>query len=311
MRNLIVLILIIISSYNIGFAETVPAITEQPAPTIVESNDISQADMEVFSEGKFFGLKDKDGNIVVSPQYYKIVRLGKSSWIVQKNTKFGLINSKGEYLIEPKYRHVDRILGRYLKIGNDSDFGIYNEFGEEILPPIYNSIDLLYGKMFLTYRNFRYGVSDFKGNVLIANVCDDIYMPTKDTMKIKYLGEWFEIENVTAEKLALPETINNIQKPTSFKVTNLVADTGTISGYSILTFSDYMIKIISSISPAHEEAIDDLLLSHGVDSVDLIMKFAWIPKYPATFAKKYYTHVRNPFNGPLSDLRSGIKRHIR
>ena len=87
--------------------------------------------------------------------------------------------------------------------------------------------------------------------------------------------------------------------------------TGALSGYSILTFSDYVIKVVSSISPAHEETIDDLLLSHGVDTVDLIMKFSWIPKYPVTFAKKYYTHLRNPLNGPLAEIRSGLKRQMR
>ena len=90
------------------------------------------------------------------------------------------MDSDGNYLIEPKYRYGDRILGRYTKLGSDNDFGIYNEYGESILPPEYTSIELLYGQMFLTYKNFRYGVADFKGNILIPNICDDIYMPTKD-----------------------------------------------------------------------------------------------------------------------------------
>ena len=233
---------------------------------------------------------------------------GRNGWIFQKRNKFGLMNSSGEILIKPKYRHVDRLLGRYIKFGNDSDFGIYNEFGETILPPIYNSIDLLYGKMFLTYKNFRYGVSDFKGNVLIDNICDDIYMPSTNSMKIKYLGVWYEINNVSADNLDMSDILNNLQKTKTFNVTDIVADTGAISGYSVLTFSDYLIKVFSSISPAHEETIDDLILSQGVDAVDIISKFTWVPKYPVTFAKKYYVHVRNPFNGPLSDLRSGIRR---
>lgn len=286
-------------------------IKESNTPTNIVETSLENRDVEVFQDGKYFGLKDKDGNILVAPEYSKLVMVGKTGWIIQKRGKFGLMNSKGEYILEPRFRHVDRLLGRYVKIGNDSDFGIYNEFGDEILPPEYNSIDLLYGRMFLTYKNFRYGVSDFNGNILIDNVCDDIYMPSKDVMKIKYLGEWYEIENVTAEKLALPETISSMKKNTTLKVSDIVADTGTISGYSLLTFSDYMIKVVSSISPAHEEAIDDLLLSHGVDTVDLIKKFTWIPKYPVTFAKKYYTHLRNPLNGPLAEIRSGLKRQMR
>ncbi len=269
-----------------------------------------ERDVEVFSENNRFGLKDKSGNIIVPAKYKKMVMTGRNGWIVQHRNKFGLMNSKGEWLLKPKYRHVDRILGRYIKFGNSNDFGVYDEFGNEILPPVYNSIDLLYGKMFLTYKNFRYGVSDFKGNTLIANICDDIYMPSKNVMKIKYSGTWYELENVTAETLSIEEVISGLKKETDFKVTDIVADTGAISGYSILTASDYLIKIVSSISPAHEETIDDLILTHGVDSVDIIKRFSWLPKYPVTFAQKYYVHVRNPFNGPLSDLRYGLKNKI-
>ena len=267
--------------------------------------------VDVFSNGKYFGLKNTETDeIIVEAKYLKLVRVGKTGWIVQKKNKFGLMDSDGKFLIEPEFRHVDRILGRYIKIGNDSDFGIYDEHGNQILPPIYNSIDLLYGKMFLTYKNFRYGVSDFNGNTLIANICDDIYMPSKNVMKIKYLGTWYEIDDVSVEKLTMPETITDMKKNTEFKVTDIVADTGAISGYSLLTFSDYLIKIVSSISPAHEETIDDLILSHGVDTVDIVRKFSWIPKYPVTFAKKYYIHVRNPFNGPLTDIRYSLKNKI-
>ena len=233
---------------------------------------------------------------------------GRSGWIVQKKGKYGLMNSQGEYLVQPKYRYGDRIFGRFTKLGNDDDYGIYNEYGEAIIPPEYSSIELLYGQMFLTYKNYRYGVTDFKGNVLIPNICDDIYMPTKDTMKIKYMGEWYILNNIDPNAIAMPDVNSgNSEESTGFNIKDVVVDTGNISGYSVLTFSDYLIKIFSSISPAHEETIDDLILSHGVDTVGILKKFSWIPKYPITFTKKYYAHLRNPFNGPLSDTRNRLK----
>ncbi|MBQ8458644.1 WG repeat-containing protein [bacterium] len=265
-----------------------------------------ERDVVVFADGEFFGLKDKCGNIIAPPIYKKIVMTGRSGWIVQKKNKYGLMDSKGNYLIEPKFRYADRILGRYIKLGNDNDFGIYNEYGEAILEPVYSSIDLLYGSMFLTKRNYRYGVTDFKGNVLIPNICDDIYMPEKDTMKIKYLGEWYIINGVDADTLTMPK-IAKENDDTELNFKEFIVDTGAISGYSVLTFSDYFIKVFSSISPAHEETIDDLILSHGVDTVGILKKFSWIPKYPVTFSKKYYAHLRNPFNGPLSDTRNRLK----
>lgn len=287
-------------------AKEAPAITNAETPAFYTAAQ-QERNVSVFAEKNRFGLKDDKGNIIAPAIYQKIVMTGRSGWIVQKNSKYGLMNSKGEYLIEPKYRFADRILGRYIKLGSDHNFGIYNEFGETIIPPEYDSIDLLYGKMFLTYKNFRYGVSDFKGNILIPNICDDIYMPAKDTMKIKYFGEWYELVEVDAEKLAMPEIYTN-DKNYDSKIKEIFADTGTISEYSVLTFSDYLIKILSSISPAHEETIDDLILAHGVDTVGILKKFTWIPKYPVTFAKKYYAHFCNPFNGPLSDKRNKLKK---
>lgn len=283
------------------------AAQQQEAPVFYTAAQQAR-DVSVFCEHDLFGLKDKDGNIVAPAEYQKIIMTGRSGWIIQKKDKYGLMNSKGEYLIPPKYRYGDRIFGRFTKLGSDNDFGIYNEYGEAILPPEYTSIELLYGQMFLTYKNFRYGVADFKGNILIPNICDDIYMPTKDTMKIKYMGEWYILNDITPDAVAMPEVNSGVTTGVSnLNLKNIVADTGNISGYSVLTFSDYFIKIFSSISPAHEETIDDLILSHGVDTVGILKKFSWIPKYPVTFTKKYYAHLRNPFNGPLSDTRNRLK----
>ncbi len=286
-------------------AKEAPVITDKETPVFYTAAQQTRHAF-VFAEKNRFGLKDDKGNIIAPAEYQKIIMTGRNGWIVQRKNKYGLMDSEGKYLIEPKYRYADRILGRYIKLGSEHDFGIYNEFGESIIPPVYDSVELLYGKMFLTYKNYRYGVSDFKGNVLIPNICDEIYMPAKNVMKIKYMGEWFELNEIDADKLAMPEMDSgNIDYDN--KLQEIFIDTGTISGYSVLTFSDYLIKVISSISPAHEDTIDDLLLSHGVDTVGILKKFTWIPKYPVTFAKKYYAHFCNPFNGPLSDTRNRLK----
>lgn len=297
MKKIILLALVIFFISSFVYAQEVPSF-------YTAANQERKA--VVFGEKNLFGLKDRDGNIIVPAKYKKMVMTGKNGWIAQKGNKYGLMDSDGNWLIEPRFRNADRIMGRYIKLGNDHDYGIYNEFGEAILPPEYSGIDLLYGRMFLTYKNFRYGVSDFQGNILIPNICDDIYMPTKDTMRIKYLGLWYEIDEVEAKTLALPELPEDaLYSNMNFK--DIIVDTGTASGYSVLTFSDYIIKFFSSISPAHEATIDQLLLSHGVDTVGILMNFSWLPKYPVTFIKNYYYYFVNPFNGPLSDTRNKLK----
>ena len=275
-------------------------------------SNFNPKDVQTFSnEENLFGLKTKDDTILVEPEYKKLIRLGDSSWIVQKKTKFGLIDYEGHELVPIKYSHAERVLGKYLKIGNGSKYALYDEYGKEILPREYSSIDLLFGGMFLTCKDFKYGIVDMEGNTILENKFDDIYMPQPNIMRINYNGQWYEIEQVTADTLTLPDDIYTVKTVENFKVTNLVSNTGVMSGYSVLTFTDYLIKIFSSISPAHEATIDELMLSQGADTVNILLKFTWLPKYPFTYAKNYYRTLRNPNNGPLSEVRTNLIRQIK
>ena len=69
--------------------------------------------------------------------------------------------------------------------------------------------------------------------------------------------------------------------------------------------------MLSSISPAHEQTIDDLMFSQGADTVNIIIKCSWIPKYPFTYAKNYFRTVKNPYNGPFAGVRTELKKHIK
>lgn len=289
-------------------------ILQTPAQAIEDSKPVLQmSDVEVFSdEDGLFGLKDKQGNVVVEPQYKKIIRLGNTSWIIQRKSKFGLMDSSGNYLIKPKYRHVERVFGEYVKLGNDKDFGLYNQKGEVVIAPEYTKIDPLFGRMFLTCKDYKYGISDETGKILLKNEYDDIYMPTPKTMRIKYDGEWYEIERLAEDEIILPEGVHKITVDNKdYKVTHLIANTGVISGYSALTLADYTLKIFSSISPAYEETIDELMLSQGAETVSIFIKLGWIPKFPFTYAKKYYNNLRAPNNGPLSDVRNDMKKQLK
>lgn len=267
----------------------------------------------VFTEDyKFFGLKDTENNVIVDAKYRKIIRLGDSAYLIQnKGYKYGIMDKSGNIIIAPKYRNAERVLGRYVKLGNSGDFGLYDETGKAVIPPQYDSLDILYGGMMLTSKNYYYGICDFNGKVLLENKFDDIYMPKPNIMRIQYQGKWYEIEHVKAETLTLPEDVSTIATDENFKVTNLVVNTGVVSGYSVLTFTDYLIKMFSSISPAHEATIDELMFSKGADTVNVLIKCTWLPKYPFVYAKNYYKTVRNPNNGPLSEVRTRLKQQIK
>lgn len=274
---------------------------------------ISMDDEVVFSNEKknvLFGLKDKSGNIIVDAQYKKLIRVGNSAWIINKKNKYGLIDCSGNILVEPKFRHVDRMLGKYVKLGNENNYGVYNEFGEAIIPNEYMSVDLLFGGMFLVKKNYKYGVTDRNGKLILNTIFDDIYMPKPNIMRIQYNGQWYEIEQIVSGEFQLPDDVKNIKENSDFRVTKFVTDPITASGYSAVTFTDYILKIFSSISPSHEETIDELMFSQGADTVNIFIKCSWLPKYPFTFAKKYYHNIRTPNNGPLSNVKNELKQKM-
>lgn len=303
MKKLVLtLFLVLLFSSQNTFAQTQEPLKAQ----------LTMQDVVVFSNNKntLFGLKDKSGNIVVDAQYKKLIRLGSSSWIINKKNKYGIMDSSGNILVEPKFRHVDRMMLKYVKLGNENDYGVYDEKGEIILPNEYMTINMLFGGMFLIKKNYKYGVADKNGNIILKPIFDEIYMPKPNIMRIEYNGQWYEIEQIAGGEIELPEDVKNIKENRNFKVTEFVKDPLTASGYSAVTFTDYFLKIFSSISPSHEETIDELMLSQGADTVNIFIKCTWLPKYPFTFAKKYYHNIRTPNNGPLSNVKSDLKKKL-
>lgn len=303
MKKLVLtLFLVLLFSSQNTFAQTQEPLKAQ----------LTMQDVVVFSNNKntLFGLKDKSGNIVVDAQYKKLIRLGTSSWIINKKNKYGIMDSSGNILVEPKFRHVDRMMLKYVKLGNENDYGVYDEKGEIILPNEYMTINMLFGGMFLIKKNYKYGVADRNGNIILKPIFDEIYMPKPNIMRIEYNGQWYEIEQIAGGEIELPEDVKNIKENKNFKVTEFVKDPLTASGYSAVTFTDYFLKIFSSISPSHEETIDELMLSQGADTVNIFIKCTWLPKYPFTFAKKYYHNIRTPNNGPLSNVKSDLKNKL-
>ena len=77
-----------------------------------------------------------------------------------------------------------------------------------------------------------------------------------------------------------------------------------------MTATNYLLKIISSISPAYEQTIDELMFSQGADAANIIMKFTWLPKFPIVYAKKYYQNLAAPNNGPLGGVKNNLRRHL-
>ncbi len=265
----------------------------------------------VFSDEGLFGLKDEKGNVIVDAQYKKLIKIGESAWLIQKGNRFGLMADDGKILVKPEYNKAERVLGKFAKLGKGDKYGLFDEYGFAVLPVEFSSIDLLYGGMLLTCRNYKYGVTDMNGQMILDNVFDDIYMPKPNTMVIVYNGQTFEIKKSRGEEsLTLPVNIQSIQDSSEFTITELITKPGVTTGYYGVTATNYFLKIFSSISPAYEQTIDELMFSKGADAAGVIMNFSWIPRFPIVYAKKYYQNLIAPNNGPLSGVKTNLKKEL-
>ncbi len=270
-----------------------------------------KGEVKTYSQDGKFGLQSLAGDPLTEAVYNKLIRLGEGAWIVQKGGKFGLIDDDGVYLIKPKYRNAERFLGRFVKLGSGNSYGVYDEAGNVVVEHKFSSIDLLYGRMFLVGKDYKYGLVGFDGRVILEPVADDIYMPKPNIMMIEHDGKWYEIERISGETLELPEHIKMIKGDKNFKVTEIISDPVTSAGYGVVSAGDYFIKIFSSISPAYEQTIDELVLNHGADVAGILTKSGWLVRFPFVYARNYFHAVKSPNNGPLTNVKKNLKNKIK
>lgn len=269
------------------------------------------AEVLVYSDNGKFGLKEKNGNIITKAEYKKLIRLGTTGWIMQDGSRYGIINDLGEIVTEPDYTQAERVLGKLVKLKKGGRYGVFDEYGTEILPVEYSSIDLLYGGMFVTSKNYKFGITDLNGILILDNVFDDIYMPNYTTLVLVHNGKTIEIER-DKSGLSLPVDIQSIEPNGSdVSLSDIASSPVASTGYYSITATDYLLKFFSSISPAYEQTIDELMFSQGADTVSVLMRFSWLPKFPFVYIKKYCENIADPYTGPLSSFKKKIKRKIK
>lgn len=276
------------------------------------------ADISVYSENSNFGLKNDNGQIITKANYKKLVRLGESSWIMQKGTKFGIINDDGELLVKPVYNQAERVAGKYVKFRKGSKYCLLNEKGYDVLgnadsdrKEMYNSIDLLPGGLIVTSKGHKYGLSSFNGYTYLDNVFDDIYMKGNDTIVLVYGSRTMEFTKTDSRNESpFCFTFQDLQNA-ELKLSDLTTSPLATTGYYGVTLTDYVLKLFSSISPAYEQTIDELMLSQGADTVSVFIKCTWLPKFPFVYAKNYYNNVTDPLNGPLNRAKTNLRQQIK
>ncbi len=275
------------------------------------------ADTSVYSDNSRFGLKNNT-DVITKAKYKKLVRLGNTAWIFQERTKFGIIDDNGNIIIKAKYDQAERVLGKYAKFRKGSKYCLLNEKGEDVLenspnekPEMFSSIDLLPGGLIVSSKHHKYGLHSFNGNTNLEHLFDDIYMPDRDTLVVVYGGKPLEFKRQNSNDSPFNFVFVDGLKEQDIKLGDLASSPLATTGYYSITFTDYVLKIISSISPAYEETIDDLMFSQGADTVSVLMRFSWLPKFPFVYARNYYYNVTDPTKGPLNKAKKNLRQQIK
>lgn len=278
---------------------------------ILFQNSIFAQIIQTYSEDNKFGLIE--GDVKITPaKYSKLIRLKDESWLFFYKNRYGILANDGTYMVEPQYVTAQRIAGRFVKFGKGGKYCLYDETGKLIIPQEYDSIDLLYGKMFLVSKRYKYGLISFDGDIILAPVMDDIYMPKANVIKLSFEGQWFEITQEDRSTFEFPKDIMEVfEDDDNITITKIVQNPIAGAGYGLVSSSDYMIKLFSSISPAYEDTIDQLVLNNGADAVSILMKCSWLIKFPYVYALNYINNVKSPNNGPLSEIKVNIKNKMK
>ena len=265
--------------------------------------------VSTYSEDGLFGLTSGVKKITEA-KYKKLIRLKDSSWLFLQKNKYGIMNNEGQILVEPKFSQAYRYAGRFAKLGNRGLYTLYDENANIIIPLEYSSIDILYGKMFLVEKKYKYGLISYNGDIILAPVADDIYMPKPNILKIQYDGIWYEIEHKRKDTLELPADFTELASDDGVKITQIIQNPIASAGLGVVSAGDYFIKLFSSISPAYEQTIDELIFNKGADGASALIKCSWLLKFPFVYGKNYINNLAAPNNGPLSDVKANLKNKI-
>lgn len=153
-----------------------------------EIEEIKEYQYFILKQEDLYGVIDRQGNIVVNPQYneIKIPNPKKAVFICYEGENTSILNEKEEKIMT-EYQKIEPIRLKnissdlmyeksVLKYEKEGKSGLINLEGKEITKPIYDEIDSLPYKEgeLLVKQNEKYGVINMKGNKILEIEYDEI-----------------------------------------------------------------------------------------------------------------------------------------
>lgn len=131
---------------------------------------VDETDVEIFEENGLWGLKDKAGSILLSPQFDEFYDFSSEDLaVVSRAGKFGYVHKSGKIVIplvwddafDFEYGTISAI------VKQDDKFGLINLEGRTVTPTEYESLEALAGIYFTGKKNGGWGVLDQSGSVIV------------------------------------------------------------------------------------------------------------------------------------------------
>lgn len=147
--------------------------------------DPSFSAYSVKKNGKW-GLIDKNGNVIIEPQYKQVFVNRNQIRILDANDKYGYLDAVGNMIVEPKYDYADiGFSNGFAVVGRDFGYTVIDMAGNEMMPL---QPEMLCNDSKGEFYHYKTGnkvtVLDLKGNIVFEGEYDYFSMTSKDAVTV-------------------------------------------------------------------------------------------------------------------------------
>ena len=150
-----------------------------------------------------YGLIDKQGNELFSPQFDEIAK-GFNLIAVRKNNLWGFVDRNGQMIVEPKYYYLQYLIGSSGTIINDKDglmavaddkynWGVIDSTGNERIKLQYKDLHIEYGDLIWIMKNNLWGLLNQHGRLILPCVFEDYHDFNNCRAWVKKNNKWAQI----------------------------------------------------------------------------------------------------------------------
>lgn len=167
-------------------------VSENAPPTAIDKNGaikftLQQAEkVKIFKEGlaafsilddegEKWGFIDKNGTVLINPQFIKVENFNEGKCAVKDaNGKWGYINKEGRISINYQFSNANSFSNGKAVVVSGGKHGVIDENGKYLINPQYSEMKID-GDMFLIKQGGKYGWCDNEGKIIINPQFSDAY----------------------------------------------------------------------------------------------------------------------------------------